>query len=358
MKLVYVAGSRIPSDTANSVHVLRMCEALANLGHEVTLLAKQGAEEVDDVFQHYGIATRFRLVVAPFNNRTGLLGYLRRFSGLPPADLVVGRYLYALLWAQARGQRTVYESHMPATGARRRLERWYFLRPGVQRHVVITEALRRHYDETTHSTPAGGRLVIPDAAVDPGPLEPMDAGSGLVIGYAGGFYPGRGLELIGQLAAQLPQHRFRLAGGGAEALRSFGFEQADNVDCVGYLPHGRVAEFLAPCDILVAPYQDRITVHGASGDTAAFFSPMKLFEYMALGKAILCSDLPVLHEVFDEQVGVFVPSSDVQAWADAIVRLDDDRNRLRALGERARLRFLDRHTWEQRAQRVLAGLPV
>ena len=143
-----------------------------------------------------------------------------------------------------------------------------------------------------------------------------------------------------------------------EALRSFGFDQADNVDCAGYIPHGRVAEFLAPCDVLVAPYQERVTPHGGSGDIAAFFSPMKLFEYMALGKAILCSDLPVLHEVLDEQVGVFVPSSDVQAWTHAIASLDDDRNRLRTLGERARLRFLDRHTWEQRAQRVLAGLPV
>ena len=45
MRLLYCAGSLIPSNSANSIHVMRMCEALAELGHEVVLFAKRGRDE-------------------------------------------------------------------------------------------------------------------------------------------------------------------------------------------------------------------------------------------------------------------------------------------------------------------------
>ncbi len=356
MKLIYAAGSKIPSNTANSVHVMRMCEALAGHGHDVTLLAKQGDAAVGDVFGHYGIRVRFGIETVPFANRSGLLGYLRRLDGLLDADLIIGRYLYPLVLAQVRGRRTVYESHVLPTGRQRLLERWYFSRPGVLRHVVITEALKRRYDATGLPEPVAGRVVIPDAAVDPGPSAGTGEQENLVIGYAGGWYAGRGIELIADLATRFPQHRFRIAGGDAAGLGRLGLQVTSNMSCAGYLPHGQVAEFLKPCDILVAPYRCRVSAYGDAGDISEFFSPMKLFEYMALGKAIVCSDLPVLHEILDETTGVLVDAGDVEAWVRALERLDADRDELRRLGHAARERFVARHTWEQRSRRLLAGL--
>jgi glycosyltransferase involved in cell wall biosynthesis len=362
MKLIYAAGSRVPSNTANSVHVMRMCEALAGLGHEVVLVAKQGSDPVADVFRHYGVKESFRLERVPFRNRSGLVGYLRRFDQLLAADvdLVIGRYLYPLLLAQMRGKHTIYESHEPAIGRKRALERWYFARPGVQRHVLITRVLERHYS----SLAAYGsveRRVIADAAVDPGAPAAIGTGANLSIGFAGGWYRGRGIELIVGLAERLPQHQFRLAGGDEGDLRRLGLSITDNITCAGYLPHGEVAEFLAPCDVLIAPYQAQVATHGDRGDIAGFFSPMKLFEYMALGKAIVCTDLDVLHEVLDDTMGMFVPVGDmpvrdIDAWRRAINTLDVDRERLQRLGHAARARFLQRHTWQRRAEMLLEGL--
>ena len=69
-----------------------------------------------------------------------------------------------------------------------------------------------------------------------------------------------------------------------------------NVELAGYLPHGEVASFLAACDVLLAPYQRQVSI--ASGfDTARWMSPLKIFEYMAAGRLVLCSDLPALREV-------------------------------------------------------------
>jgi glycosyltransferase involved in cell wall biosynthesis len=82
-------------------------------------------------------------------------------------------------------------------------------------------------------------------------------------------------------------------------------------------------------------------------------SPLKLFEYMSAGKPIVASDLPVLREVLDEANAVLVDPEDADAWARALESLRDAGLRER-LGVRARRDFLERHTWDIRARKVLA----
>jgi glycosyltransferase involved in cell wall biosynthesis len=86
-------------------------------------------------------------------------------------------------------------------------------------------------------------------------------------------------------------------------------------------------------------------------------SPLKVFGYMAAAKPILCSDLPVLHEVIEDgRNGILVPPDDPDAWATALQRLIEDRALREQLGATAHADFLTRHTWRQRASRVLEGL--
>jgi glycosyltransferase involved in cell wall biosynthesis len=94
---------------------------------------------------------------------------------------------------------------------------------------------------------------------------------------------------------------------------------------------------------------------------------MKMFEYMAAGRAILSSDLPVLHEVLDETMAIFCPLDDagasalthlpvpqVQAWESALGGLLGDKGRREALGQHARL-AVEQYSWVRRARRVLEG---
>ena len=109
-------------------------------------------------------------------------------------------------------------------------------------------------------------------------------------------------------------------------------------------------------DAVLAPYQRKVAVVGG-GDTSAFMSPLKLFEYMSWGKPILCSDLPVLREVIEDGCnGLVLPPDDPTAWVAALHRLIDDSTERERLGNGARSDFLARHTWRRRAERVLDGL--
>jgi len=86
-------------------------------------------------------------------------------------------------------------------------------------------------------------------------------------------------------------------------------------------------------------------------------SPMKLFEYMSWGRAIIFSDLPVIHEVLKhDQHALLVAPDDVEEWVSALIRLRDEPGLADRLGRNARNAFLAEHTWDERVGRVLAGI--
>lgn len=91
------------------------------------------------------------------------------------------------------------------------------------------------------------------------------------------------------------------------------------------------------------------------GDTAAFASPMKVFEYLASGRAILASDLPVIREVLNESNSMLLPPEDTAAWIDALGTLMADPGQRNWLAAHA-LEDASQYSWVTRAERALAGL--
>jgi glycosyltransferase involved in cell wall biosynthesis len=108
--------------------------------------------------------------------------------------------------------------------------------------------------------------------------------------------------------------------------------------------------------VVVAPYRKSVLVSGGH-DISAWMSPLKLFEYMAAGKAIVCSGLPVLREVLtDGDDALLVEPEDIDAWEHALRRLLNDRALRLRLGAAARIRLEHHYSWPIRARAVLAPM--
>ena len=101
---------------------------------------------------------------------------------------------------------------------------------------------------------------------------------------------------------------------------------------------------LATADIALAPY---------AGDAPDYFSPLKLFEYLAAGLATIAADLPGVRDVVAAETAALVPQGDAHALADAVSALVSDPARRRALGEAGRALVLAHHTWRHRAHTIL-----
>jgi glycosyltransferase involved in cell wall biosynthesis len=175
--------------------------------------------------------------------------------------------------------------------------------------------------------------------------------------YTGQLYAGRGLDLLLELARRHPEISFAWAGGDPEAVDRWRSRLAaagvENTALLGFVPNDQLPLLHAASDVLLMPYEERVYLSG--GNLSTFYSPMKLFEYLAAERAILSSDLPVLHEVLNEDNAILLPPGNIEAWDEALMRLVQDEERRLRLGRQAR-RDASRYTWEARARIALDGL--
>jgi glycosyltransferase involved in cell wall biosynthesis len=161
------------------------------------------------------------------------------------------------------------------------------------------------------------------------------------------------------MAARLPEMGFLLAGGEPNdierlhhSVKTMGLQ---NVSVHGFIPNAALPRYHAACDAFLMPYQRRVAA-SSGGDIARYLSPMKLFEYMACGRPILSSDLPVFGEVLSPENAILLPPDNVDAWVNTLLSLRLDPQRCASLGEQAR-RDASRYTWEARARKILEKFP-
>jgi glycosyltransferase involved in cell wall biosynthesis len=121
-----------------------------------------------------------------------------------------------------------------------------------------------------------------------------------------------------------------------------------NVRFEGFVPPSKVHYYSLAADILVSYYPTGM-------DLNKYRSPLKLFEYMAAGRAVVAADYPVLREILgcDNCAGVFVEPDNPQKLADTINNLMNNEERMQSLGTAARNR-VEMFTWQERAKNVLA----
>jgi len=119
----------------------------------------------------------------------------------------------------------------------------------------------------------------------------------------------------------------------------------------GVVPHTRIPAYLDAADILVSP-------HVPMPDGRPFFgSPTKIFEYMAMAKGIIASNLDQLSRVLAHRRNAWlVEPGNATELASAIILLAQNPSLRDELGHNARATAVAEYTWRQNAQRVLARI--
>lgn len=360
MKIFYVALSEIPSRYANSIHVMKMCSSLAR-ENLVTLYVPDKVSAKSDVYKYYGVEDNFKIKKLYWGGMKGR-GYLFAFIFMlqcffKKPDLVYGRCLLACAFSSLIARvPTRYEAHAPVDRydfIHRLLFKFMHRSKCFDKLIVISEALEDMYKKLGYT---GKTLVAHDGADESkfvNDLKSPDKVERYCVGYFGHLYSGRGMEIIVSCAKEMPEVDFLVVGGNNEDVvnwKSCG--ATSNIIFKGFVEPALVDEYRSKCHVLVAPYQNKVSINNA-GDSSKYMSPLKIFEYMSSGVPIVCSDLPVLREVLNEENSVLVPSNNVEAWVSAIRGLIKDQNMCRTLSEKALSDFKEKYTWSGRARDVL-----
>ncbi len=370
MKIAYIATSEIPSQKANSLQVLKVCQALTQAGEQVHLYVPgTGKVDIPALNQAYGIEIRFPITRLP--SRKALRRFDFTWQSLRSArragvDLVYTRMLWVARLAQFMDLPVILEMHDLPTGKFGPGLYKHFLRSKEHKLVVyITHALKRLADEHSGCPADPAEAVIAPDGVDleryaylPSPKEArarLNLPEMITAAYSGSFYAGRGLEGLMELAVRFPQVQFLWIGGDEPSVtgwqRKLSAAGVKNVRLTGFIPNSQLPLYQAAADILLIPYSRRVAGSGG-GDISAVSSPLKMFEYLAAGRAILTSDLPVLREVLNDSNALFYPPEDMQAMAAAFASLVNDEGlRLRLAAQACA--DAGKYEWKARMTRVM-----
>lgn len=365
MRIVCISSAQVPSDTANSIQVMKVCQAFTQLGHDVVLLVpgpQPDGLEPSALQRHYGLRTLFKVEWLPVRTRRMFSWKAVRRARRLEADLLYVWPLQSAALGLLTAMPSMLELHDFPSGSFGPLWlRLFIILPGRKRLLPITEALRRALHlppEMTVVAPDGVDLEryasLPDPQLARHELGLPPVPTVLCTGH---LYQGRGADLFLALAGKFPKASFIWVGGRPVDVKTWAARAAartlSNATFTGFIPNERIPLYQSAADVLLMPYQ-RTVATSSGGNTAEVCSPMKMFEYMAAGRAILTSDLPVLREVLDETTAVFCPVDHVEAWESALGGLLADEKQRQALGQRAR-RAVENYSWVERSRRVLEG---
>ena len=306
-------------------------------------------------------------------NQDMLIQLLRRFDNDPP-DFIYER---ASLYATA-GVSLARELHVPRIvelNAPLALEQSVYRTTGLgelavqaERYTLsqagavlaVSAALRDHAmslgvaPERLHVVPNGADASLfrphpPDRAV----RRRWGLDGGPVLGYVGGLRRWHGVEALPPLLERLGQRygglRLVIVDNGPlrgeleRDLRERGLERL--VVFTGVRPHEEVVALIGQFDVALAPY--------AHLDHAFYFSPLKLFEYMACGVPVVAAASGQIAEVVhDGATGLLYPPGDLEALTAACDRLLADSALRQRLGQAGAREIHSQYTWDHNAARV------
>jgi len=368
-KLLYIANSRIPTEKAHGLQIMKMCEAfsVAGLSVELVVPSRVNPLKEHDPFTYYSVTTPFSITYLPTLDlvELGKFGFwIQSFTFALSAawhvrkrkpDLVYARdevSLYFSNFFKKKIKNSTFEAHTNTYN--------FFVRSLLKKsiHIVtITHGLKRFYREK--GIPDTQITVAPDALDErlfgisvskkearkklKLPLEEK------LIVYTGHLYGWKGAQYVAEAASMLPTYAsIYFVGGTDRDIKRFKKECAPkkNIHIVGHRPHHEMPLWQRAADVLVLPNTATVAI------SRLYTSPSKLFEYMISGNPIVASDIPSLTEVINASNAVLVKPDDTQALARGINYVFEHDEEVQQLALQAQS-DVKAYTWSKRANTLL-----
>lgn len=372
MKLLYIANARIPTEKAYGVNIIKMCQALAGAGAELTLVIPQRKNAIkQDVFSYYGVEKNFTVEYVPIIDfvAKGFAGYWISqldfslkllFKKFDKKTAILTRDEWSG-WLLAKfGYWVFYDMHgfpvtwqwlwklsMKSMSGIFCTNQWKieqcFRRFGIPREKLVLA--RNGFDEQAFAMWLDRKEAREKTGL------PVDK---RIVMYTGHLYDWKGAETLAEAAKTLPEILFVFVGGSKTEVDDFSgrYRQTGNILFLGQKPHKDIPLYLWSADVLVLPNSVKSKNPRFIGYSMFDTSPIKMFEYMASGRPIIASDLPAIREVLSEKNAILVASDDPGLLAEAIKSFFSQPEKLDSLAKQGMLDVKE-YTWKKRAEKII-----
>jgi len=370
LHILYAWDRQLPTTATDAEQATSTLAALSRRGVQVTLLIPRGLDEAGmsahEICRHYKVDGEFRVehVATPLVSRIALRkAWFSAYAAtgkLPAHDVVYTRNSATFLALSGRGARVVYDTHrawpdhLPPL---KPLFKWAMTRPSFVGAVFHSDYARKAYERLGI---APERLATMRNGFDPArfssALTPAAARAALdlprdrkLVVYTGHISALKGLGSVLALAAHNRDALFLLVGSEGDGSVERAAQKHDNVRVLPWQPYDVAAQYMVSADVLLLP--PSAVGLKVAGHTVL---PMKLYGYLAAGRAVLAPATPDVAELLvDGDNAVLVPPADLDAAARALEALLADDPRRARLAARARETGKEL-TWDARAEKLEA----
>ena len=392
MKIAYItadSGTPVFGTKGASIHIRELVNAFSELGHSVSILTTKRGNGTGKLYAEV-IKIKNKSSCAELETKSdgehahrlakerrylevgkAMESQLLRLHTLRPFDLIYERYS---LWSAA-GVRAAKRLSIPCVvelNAPLVLEQQQYrtLVLANEAHAIESEVFThatsilavskevKNYALSKGADPVR-TVVIPNGvdtkcfnpSVEPLPVGDMEGG--FIVGFVGSLKVWHGIEPLLDafivLQKRVPSSKLLVVGDGP--LRNWieGYVRGARVESqvmfTGWVDYDHLPGLLQWMDVTVAPYPALDNF---------YFSPLKLYEYLAVGKAIVASDIGQIREAIDNGVtGLLVRPGDPVDLAEKLEQLYRDPELRQRLGQAAAQRA-KAYTWKSNAERVIA----
>ena len=350
-KIYYVAELNLPSKSAYSIHVMKMCEAFSKLKYDINLFVinKKNKNQLN---KDYNINYKFK-VISIFNNFVLLNFVIRIIFALKILSkkteknaLFLSRSIIFSLIACLFSKKIILELHHEITGISKII---YWLLKKLNlienlKYIFLSSNLNYIYKINKE------KYLVLDDAVN---LADFNKKKGIkykkTCVYVGSFFEGKGIEQIFRLAKKNKKTFFHIYGEKKYLRKN---KKEKNIKIFDYVNYSKIPSIISRYEVALMPYQRKVRGRGSMW-LQKYMSPLKMFDYMAAKMIIIASNLKVYNHILKNNFNcILVNVNEDEKWSKAI-RLAFKKNyKNRYLRENA-YKTVKKYTWDKRCKKII-----
>jgi len=359
-KIIYIADFSLPNQSAYTIHVLKMCDAFTNLNYDVSLIVfSKKNTSFNNLKKKFLLKNHFKIVNIYKNKKK--LNIVRRmifsfkilkFLNLQKnIKLIYSRSIIPSLILAFSRYKNILEIHTEMTGITKIIFnlRYFLINKKYISFVIIHKYLKKKLRIYNN-------IKILDDAVNINNFKfsNKDEYRNRCV-YTGSFVRGKSVELISKIAKKTPNINYDLYGNiGTLNPKNDYIKKQKNIFLKGYAPYNQIPRILNKYPILLMPYQSSfVGVLIDSTNVSKYFSPLKLFDYLAAGKIILASNLNAYsHILKHKKNSILINSKSIDKWCYYINTTLKNRKKFNNLRINA-FKTARSYTWDLRVEKIL-----
>ncbi len=355
----YIAEISLPSKSAYSINVMKMCNAFSKYNIKTNLYVYKCIGK-NKIFQKYNCKNKFNIISLKIHNNNffgRILFAIKLFSLFKNSknSILYSRSIIAAIFLSFSNRNIILEIHHELKGFTKYLfsisQKFKFFKN--IKFVFISKNLSNQFN-------LKNKKIILDDGVDLYDFMKLKKIKKIKkrCVYTGSFTKGKGIETILNLSKLTKNIKYDLYGDIANSeFTKEHINKFKNVYYRGYADYNKIPKILNKYNLYLMPYAKEVYVRSNNIEVGSYMSPLKLFEYMASSGVLMASKMLVYKHILNKNNSILVKNNSPKEWKIKIEKFFNNKNKYNYLSKNS-YKIVKNYTWNLRVKKIFKFINV